>query len=358
MSRAGKPVELLISKRSKPIKRKTPEGKQTKKPKTETKTRQVGESGGKKASVQLSAWKQTDKCEHCGRCVQTPHFETMHEHMLHDSCFKEWSKKLSSEQKLSRLNEDKKDIIITCEQCDKPAEIPHYVTIAQHTVHIACFSKWLDDHPEYKATDSDDDEKEDKEEKEEKEEEMSDDDPSDQDDEEKEQEQDDDEDEAKVEQQDHDNETKESKKCYAVTFKGQFNSDGNQFGIFKNECKQPIICSTWERAQRVKEETINKYLDKFYDKLVDGRDKIDFTDKIRPEYNAWARKTQFEIRYKYFPGACYCATFDTKDDAKDFAKLLNTVQKGEAIHNRFWIRRVCQSYLRLKMRITRGVVLA
>ena len=286
-SEASVPIELSISKRSKPIKRKTPKGKQAKKPKIETKTRHVGKSGGKKASVQVAA-----------------------------------------------------------KEKDKVAEIPKNAPSRSDGV-------TNNDAAETNIP-ADEEEKEAQEEKEEKDEEMSDDDPSDQDEDNKE----DLEDEAKVEQQDPDNETKESKKCYAVTFKGQFNSDGNQFGIFKNECKKPIICSTWDRAQRVKEKTINKYLDKFYDRLIEGRDKIDFTDKIRPEYNAWARKTQFEIRYKYFPGACYCATFDTKDEANDFAKLLNTVQKGEAIRNRFWIRRVCQSYLRLKMRITQGVVMA
>lgn len=330
MSRAGKPVELVISRRSKPIKKKTPKGKQVKKPKTETKTRQDGESGGQKARVQVAV-KEKEK----NQVAETP-----------KSC-------AAQKKRCARISD-----VHVCEKCivADPFAIDLREIAAKQGAQLDPWtivdytrSYYFNKMAKEKET------KEKEEEKEEKEEEMSDDDPSDQDDEEKEQ---DDEDEAKVEKQEPGNETKESKKCYAVTFKGQFNSDANQFGIFKNECKKPIVCFTWERAQRVKEETINKYLDKFYDNLVEGRDKIDFTNSIRPEYNSWARKTQFEIRYKYFPGACYCATFDTKDEANDFAKLLNTVQKGEAIRNRFWIRRVCQSYLRLKMRITRGVVLA
>jgi hypothetical protein len=181
-------------------------------------------------------------------------------------------------------------------------------------------------------------------------EEMSDDDPSDQDSET----QQDLGGETKARGRDCDDETKEGKRCYVVTFKGQFNCDSNQFGIFRSECEKPIVCYTMERAQQIKQDTINKYLDKFYDNLVKGRDKIDFTNKVRPNYNNWARKSEYEIRYKHFPGACYTATFNTEDEAKEFAKLLTWTKRGKNVQDWPWIRKVCQSYLRLKMRITAG----
>ena len=294
-----------FSSRSKPISKKPSKPKTPKQPE-------------KKESVSA----ETTSCDYCNKLVKPIQnitiigFEDLIDRHVHMTCYIKWLKNNSQYKEIHSTYE----IIHTVKKVDTDNEMEKETDRDD---------KIDGENEDGEDEDGEDDEKDEKEGETESE--------SDSDTEDKEQ-----------------GEKKEPKKCYVVTFHGQFNSDSVQYGIFPNECKIPIICHDVKTAQQVKQTMLNKYLDKFYCKLVAGKDKMDFETKVKLDHGAWSDTEKYTFKYKRIPGVFYSPSFGTKQQVKDFVKLLTYIKNGIQIPDKDWIRQVCQSYLELKMRIIQG----
>jgi len=143
---------------------------------------------------------------------------------------------------------------------------------------------------------------------------------------------------------------------FAVTFVEQFDEDYPQHGLFPGECTWSINVKTMEEAEEVKADTLAKYQDEFYRQLVEEKDNLKYKQKVKKDPDSWGKTQRYTFRYSSIKPFDSCPTFASEEEAGDFIKMLNMIKGGQEDPDREWIRKVCQSYLELKMRITPSLI--
>ncbi len=118
--------------------------------------------------------------------------------------------------------------------------------------------------------------------------------------------------------------------------------------IGKEEAQEPVIAITEPKAIQAKYERITEILDVFYQHLREQR-YMPRRTAPREFASLWHAPSEISEKDSGYPSPI----FITKQAAQDFIDLQQAIQRDEK-PDMEWVRKVCQSYLKLEMTITKG----